>query len=368
MSLSQKQRTGGQAESASWRVRPYEPGDDAAVVSLFIETFKKPLKESQYRWKVIETPWSVGAPGVWLAEAGGKIIGQYAGTPMRFKLGDEQALIVHACDVMTSVDFRRQGVLTALGTRANQAWAAAGVPFVTGLHFGGWGSRRHYLGWREQFKLVWMWRLLRPEPLLSLRLRLPFRTLWPAAASGRLWNLFWDRLLRAAERGVHVSTVDQPGPEYDALWDRIGSEYRALVVRDRAWVAYRYAQAPGFGYRLLLAQVDGQPAGYLAYRLTEHKGRKTGWIADLFTAPEDGPARAALLRRALADLLAAGAMTVRTLAAPGTATFRSFRRAGFLPASSGFDVSIVPLAPDLPRGLLSDPDRWFTMGGDYDVI
>lgn len=356
------------SRSAGWKVRPYQPGDEAQVVNLFTEIFDKPLTEEQYRWKVVASPWPVTAPSVWLAQAGGQIIGQYAGTPMRFKRGDEIQPILHACDVMTAEKFRRQGVLTALGTAAHQAWARAGVPFITGMHYGGWGSRRRHLGWQEQFKMVWLWRILRPGQLLSSRLGLPAPLQQSVALAAHFWNWVWDAVLRLASRQIDVFPVEQPGPEFDDLWTKVGPTYEALVVRDRAWVTYRYHVAPGFGYRLLLARRGDQPVGYLAYRVTDRGGRRTGWIADMFTAPEDAPARAGLLRQVLNVLRAAGAQDVRALVPPGTATFGSFRRAGFLSGTGGFDASIVPLTSDLPKDVLRDPQRWFTMGGDFDVI
>ena len=355
----------------AWQVRPYRAGDEQGIVRLFVATFGKPLTEARYRWKVLQSPWSIDAPTVWLAEAGERIVGHYAGTPMRFRLRGETRHIVHACDAMTDAEFRRQGILSVVGTAAHASWAAADVPLVTGLHFGGWGSRRHYLGWREQYQAAWVWRLLRPERMLRRRLRPPML----AAAAGAVvaglaptWNLGWDLLLRAAADDVQVEPVERPGPEFDTLWSTLEPMYEALVVRDRAWVAYRYHDAPEFGYRLLLARRGGQPAGYLVYRLTSIDGRTTGWIPDLFTAPDDAAARAALLRGALLVLSAAGADHVRALVPMHTSSFTAFRRAGFLLGRGTFDFSIVPLVADLPFDVLRDPRRWFAMGGDFDVI
>jgi LmbE family N-acetylglucosaminyl deacetylase len=39
---------------------------------------------------------------------------------------------------MTHPEFRRHGILTALGERANDVCASAGAPFQIGFHYGGW--------------------------------------------------------------------------------------------------------------------------------------------------------------------------------------------------------------------------------------
>ncbi|MFQ5751523.1 MAG: GNAT family N-acetyltransferase [bacterium] len=350
----------------AWDVRPYQPGDEHQIVRLFNAIFDKKITAEHWLWKFKGQPGPV--ENIWLATVGEQIIAQYAGTPMRFKLAGEEHQILHVADVMTATKFRRQGVLTALGRRAHQAWAAAGVPFVTGLHYGGWGSRRQYLGWKEQFRALWVRRVLRPERLLTHRLTLPQLALWGIAGAARIWNTLSDTLLQKPTQGIEVCPVDKPGPEFDELWASVKSRYEALIVRDRAWVTYRYGTVPEVRYRLLLARRQRQPVGYLSYSLRVHNGRRSGLIADLFTAPEDLPTRVALLRFAVKDLLAYGAEDVRALCTTDPAILTPFKRTGFRVTSAGFDVSIVPLTDHLHLEALQDAQRWFSMGGDFDVV
>lgn len=357
-----------QPEARAWQVRPFAPGDETRIAQLYRTVFDRALPLDQYRWKLVNVPWQTGAPGIWLADAGDRLAGHYGGTPIRFKLGRQQLLTVHTCNAMTDATFRRQGVFSALGTTAHRAWTEAGVPFLIGLPNDQWGTRRKFLGYQEQFKATWYWRPLRPERLLADRYRLPPAAWRPVAALGRLWNAVWDRPLARAAGGIQVEAVDRPGPEFDRLWAALADAYEALVVRDRAWVTYRYADAPRYGYRLLLAKRDGDPAGYLAYRLGQAGAQPMGWIVDIFTGPDDWPARAALLQATLRAMLAAGATSIRTMLPEGTSLVDVFRRAGFRRSRGEFDVSVVPLATDRPPPALTDPERWFTMIGDYDIV
>jgi hypothetical protein len=43
------------------------------------------------------------------------------------------------------------------------------------------------------------------------------------------------------------------------------------------------------------------------------------------------------------------------------------RRLGFI-RRGAFDVQFVPLASELPRAALRDPQRWHIAGGDFDVV
>jgi predicted N-acetyltransferase YhbS len=329
------------AARAAWTVRPGRPEDTASILELFQATFGKPLSEAAYRWKFFESPWRIAAPTTFVAAVGDRIVGHLGGTPLRFRLGGGEVRAVHIGDSMVAEDFRRQGIMTAIGLASKRAWAAGGAALVLALPTQNWVGLRRRLDYRATFRLGWLWRPLRLGSLVPRR---------------------------HAGRGLEVSGVETPGPEFDTLWEAVNGRCEALVVRNRAWVAYRYASAPGFGYRILLARAGKRPAGYLVYRVMTDGGRRNAWIADLFTAPDDRGARAALVRAACAELRRAGAVDVRIFAAPGTALARDLRRAGFLPRRGEYDVRVGPLVPDLPWDLLRDPGRFFLMGGDFDVV
>jgi len=352
-------------EIRAWQVRSYVPGDEERVARLYQAVYGRPLSIDQYRWKLVETPWSLPAPNVWMADAGDRLAGHYAATPLRFKLGDELLTIGHTGDAMTHPEFRRQGVFTTVGLAAHEAWAAAGVPFMVGVPNDQWLSRRAPLGYREQFRVVWLWRPLRPERLLPRRFRQSGALHRLAKLGGRTWTALWNLPLRRTG-DVTVTAVDRPGPIFDTLWQQLQGEYPALYVRDRAWLNYRYCEAPGYGYRILLARRREGPAGYIVYRITGDAERSSGWIVDFFTAADDRTAQSALLQAALAGMGAAGADTARVLLSPQVPLARMLRRAGFWRARGEFDASLVHLEQPLPD--LSAPESWFTMAGDYDII
>jgi hypothetical protein len=162
--------------------------------------------------------------------------------------------------------------------------------------------------------------------------------------------------------------VNAPLPDLDRRWTNLERKYENTGVRDRAWVDWRYLKAPGFGCRVLLARVDGEPAGYVAYRIVEANARRTGIIADLFTAPEDREVSAALLATALDDLWSRGAELARAAAPPGASLHRLLRAAGFMNAPGEFDFKVIAFDPSLSPTQLRDPARWFLTGGDFDVV
>jgi hypothetical protein len=353
-----------QTQNRTWTIRPYRPGDERELTALFLRVFGRPITEAHWRWKLKQLPSPV--ENVWLAVDDRKPIFQYAGIPLRYRMPAGDTTVMVSVDTMTDPDFRRRGLLTEVGQATYDAWRNAGVPFVLGLPNQQWGSRTGALGWELLFPLRWLIRPLRPEAVLARRVGLP--ALSRLAPLSSLWNSFWDRRIRP-DATIQVRAIDQAGPEFDLLWQACLADSRLSVVRDSAWVDWRYLTAPVLEYHVLLAERAGQPVGYLAYRLEEHAGATWGYIAELQTAQADAKGRHALIGQAIKHMRAAGAEAALTLAAPDTPVYQTFRRAGFIWGRRGFfTVQLVPLGPNLPMDLLREPLNWNICGGDFDVI
>lgn len=346
-----------------WTIRPYQPGDEAHLVRLFEQSFGHAITEDHWRWKLKHLPSPV--ENVWVAVHDGTPIFQYGGIPCRFHLpGGEQVAMI-SVDGMTAPAFRRRGILTHTGRFLFDTWQNAGIPFTLGLPNEQWGSRTQALGWKALFPLQWLVRPLRPTTLLARRLHVPF--LAHRAFPNTLWNRFWNRTL-SLDPTVDVRPVDEAGSAFDHLWRACAPDITISVVRDHAWVTWRYLAAPSIDYRVLLATRARQPVGYLAYRIKETLKGKLGFIAEVFTPRTEERGRATLVRHALEALQGEAVDAVFTLATPKTPLFRFFRRAGFVFSPGTFTVQMIPLATPLPIETFRNPHNWHLTGGDFDVV
>lgn len=349
----------------AWRVRPFAPGDEASLTGMFERVFGRPMTTAHYQWKLLDAPGRASIPNVWVAEADGRIIGQYAAAPVRFHLEGRVVTALHGCDVMTDLGWRRRGVLTDLGTRAHRAWREAGVPFVYGLHYGGWGSRRQHLGWREMFSARWLWHPLDAAQLLQDRLPGPDALARVVALPATVGSATARAIAAVRGRSVVVEAAKQDDIEvFDQLWSKLKREDDARVVRDGAWVRHRYLGAPDREYGLLVARRQSEPCGYLAYAVRDGRGS----LVDLFTAPADAACQAALLAELFEMMRARGVRHVRALIPLPGPLAPTLLTAGFLPARGRYDVSLVWLGRGTPSRALTAPSRWLTTGGDFDVL
>jgi hypothetical protein len=138
-------------------------------------------------------------------------------------------------------------------------------------------------------------------------------------------------------------------------------ETRLSTPRDPAWLAWRYAAAPGLGYRALW-QLDGAAGAAIILR-----PRRRAGLAELSLVEVLASSGEAALARLLHRLAGAPASVLTATAAPGTPEREALVRAGFLPlVVPGRWLTALPLRP---TGV--DPRRWssFRFGlGDLELF
>src|SRR5439155_1681161 len=143
---------------------------------------------------------------------------------------------------------------------------------------------------------------------------------------------------------------------------------RQGVVRDRAYLEWRYEQNPT-AYTILAARdADGCLRGYGVGLVVQWGGKRIGYLVDILTGREDRATQVALVKGILRSCADDGAQTVHTwvvkAAASVQSTLRSsLRSVGFFPRDGGW-VLWRPSVDDLP----SDQRAWYLTMADFDGI
>jgi hypothetical protein len=287
---------------------------------------------------------------------------QCAAIPVRYSGPSGHIVGLVAVDAMTAPEFRRQGLLTEVNRYAYERWRTAGVPFIVGLPNQQWGSRTKALGWRELFPLAWRVRPIDFGAIGSRRFGSVARPL--AASAATLWNRYWG-LRTGVDPTIAVRRATSLNV-FDDLWRRIGTTSTSAdsftIVRDRAWIDWRYIRPPDHEYRIWIAERHGVTIGYYVSRLRVDGERRIGYIAEFGAVPDAPGVEATLLAHAVADLGRDGAEAVASLARPRCPADRALRAAGFVFSWGSFSVQAVPLQSTEPPILSA------VFGGDFDVV
>ena len=264
-------------------IRGYTPGDETAILELFARSFHQPRTAEHWQWKFQRNPYD--RERISLAFDRDRLVGHYAGYPMRFVIDGSEIEGNHIGDTMTdpSVRLIGRGPTSVLGR--------------TSLHF-----YEHYCEDRVAFNYGFnaaniqkftlrVLRGVRVEPV-AYRIRDLKRA--PLRPLGRLER-------RAL--GVTLEVAASVSSEWDGLFNRVWRQYGFLSRRDATYVRWRYLESPDPRYTTVALRKWGRLVGWLVLRMRD--GRMT--IGDLLLDPDHAELFDLALRH-LASVFPAGAV------------------------------------------------------------
>ncbi len=227
-----------------FELRPWRPGDEAAINDGFNQVFGQSRALDEWSWKFCRAP--VPSP-IMLAWDDQGLLSQYAGIPARVQVGGGVYWAAQIVDVFSTRRARRLFARRGVYVRTVEAFFEQfGESGEFRLLYGFPGKRALRLG-----VLQLGYDAMEPLPIRQLS-----RALDAGAGSLR------SRLYRAQE-------VSWDHAEIARLWERVGSRYAAGVVRDGARVKQRLAGHPSVEYRILLIfrRWGREPVGWVAFRV-----------------------------------------------------------------------------------------------------
>ncbi len=335
---------------SGWTVRDARPEDSAQLQALFTDTFGYDRGAGHYQWN-LENP--AGAPIVVVAEDAGRIVGQSALWPHRFRVGDEVVMCVQSIDAMAHPDYRGQGMFTQLRKEAMRSAAERGVAMFVGFPIPQHLPWFISMGWEHVGDASSSVRPLHPsqhprvppwaEPALDLAARL---------------------LPRGAQRGIETRAgrpTDDGMARLVQAGDRELSGYR--MDKDAAYLAWRFDERAGRRYHWACAYRDETLTAAAVWGVDAQHGH--AFVAELVGV--DTHSTRAALALAINQAYAAGCPAI--LAIGSVARLRPIlRRAGFLPRGGGLPIVTHQLSTHpLPVDLHSDA-AWSVFGADLDTL
>ena len=255
-------------------IRVFEPGDveQAAAFRRAVEDHDDRWREV-FSWKFLENPARrPERPYGWVLEDRGRIVGLQMGMPHRVSILGEERYVGFSGDTLLHPDYRGKG----WGRRLTEAYIIAqqgGLALTTSSNV-----TSGNVIWRkagaipiDSLQAYYHYRLRTVRPLLStLSARTPWLPLKGIAAPIGA-GLF--RLLRPLHLPpqplLRTESVAPDDPRLDEIWSRLRNEYRIMVIRDRTYRVWRYAQAPLPRPALwIVTAAGGQAVAWFSLRLT----------------------------------------------------------------------------------------------------
>jgi GNAT superfamily N-acetyltransferase len=353
----------------TWKIAPYQPDLSTSLIDLHRRIWPQAeIADAAYqRWQYQENPAGQALASLAQEPSTGQVIGQFGALPVRVVIDGEERLAAIALNVATDPAYQRQGMFAALGAASDRLMAQAGVSLAFAMpnanSFPGFLSR---LGYSFAGDVPFLVRPVNIQKLARSRLPIPL-----AALAGLASRPFYPPLPKAPREvtGVSVTPIARFGEAFDGFWKRLRNRHRVMVVRDAAYLDWRYARIPLRTYTRFAATAGGELAGYIVLRVAELLGLRGGFVVDFVTEASERGRRAgeALLSHALAFFAGEHVDMLAALMLPQAHEYRLLRSARFRPLPKF-------LLPQRFRLVARDADpalsvtNWFFTFGDYDVV
>ena len=294
-------------------IRPYRPGDEAAILATFNVVFREVCGAAYvdrdlatWRWEFGQSP---AGTRISLAVADdGTVAAQYAGVPLRMHTAFGDAVFVHIVDSFVHPEYRKGlkkpglFVETALpwfeDCRANGDAVLYGYPVATAERIG-----QRYLEYKRLRVVDYLCRDVEQA----------------ARAPG---EIAWER---------HERIPDDLGP----LEEACAQQKKCLVRRDRRYLDWRYVRHPERPYELWVARRGGSPCGLLVLRGVHELVPNACTIADWLAHEQDEVTHDAFVAKACERARVLGRKTLLAVFADTSREHAALRGRGFAVVPSG---------------------------------
>jgi hypothetical protein len=157
-----------------------------------------------------------------------------------------------------------------------------------------------------------------------------------AAPAGRLAQplIGLRGLHRQKKSDIEIRSTAQFGPEFDELWAENASRQNISVLKDAAYLSWRYLKCPDRGYKPFSAFRGGKLEGFIVVRGGGESAE--GYILELIVRNAASEVAQALLVHGLNALAESGAGIVRASFPARSPEAAALRRIGFSPWATPF--------------------------------
>jgi len=316
----------------------------------------------QWEWKYERNPFNPERrPHILLLKDDRQTIGMLGTLPLRAAIRGVEHSVSHSCDFVLCAKYRNRGI---------------GRPLVEHLR----RERPLRFGWHNALS----YRSLRRNPGMYARLIPLVRPLDTgrvvahvtgatlarcgtdlAAAAGRLAWMVWGR---TADPRVRIVPLDGFDTRFDDLWRRVRSNYPVILVRDQAYLQWRFGERPDVRYTILGAIKREELVGYSILRNGVVDGEPLGFLVDFLVDRPTTQTLSLLVHAAVEWLRRDGAKAV-ICRATAAAHRRLLYAHGFVPYFWGPRGYLHAVADASEPAVQSFQDlrQWYVTMGDGDL-
>jgi len=196
-------------------IRPYQPEDEGRVLSLWKTAFQKEMPESLWRWKYRENPFGYRIL-LCVNDAGDPVV-MYGGIPYQANWKGKRVEITNLMDIMSHPDYRKTGLFIQTG---NAFFDTFGGPDRSVLLYGFPGKLHFEIG---QKYMVYR----------KLTADVAYLSVEPA-----------HLIPSITQSPGYLEPAGDVDDSFDRLWESCKGSYPLAIIRNAAFLRWRYGNHP----------------------------------------------------------------------------------------------------------------------------
>ncbi|MDW5562534.1 MAG: GNAT family N-acetyltransferase [Methanomassiliicoccus sp.] len=269
-------------------VRAYLEGDETAIVPFLENVMGWPATSTtvdhleHWRWKFLGNP--LGFHLVCVALNGDSVISHSASMPVRMKVGDRTIIASQGVDLCTDPAFRGAGLIGRTMKCRNGMKDHHNVELDFG--FPNWASYNLSVtkqGFKDLGIVMLQHRYIIDEEQFFKKVRF--------GSIKRLGYSSYQILRRSlgprvdVGGGITLGQEGEMGSEFDELYLRASEDFDVMIVRDSAYLNWRYCDPRSGDFIVRTARHDGRLVGYMVMREESKDGSRFLNIVDCLADP-----------------------------------------------------------------------------------
>lgn len=358
----------------TWTSSRYSTEDAAACLELMRRLSPDgEANEAFLDWQLERGPAGPAIGVVAKDTASGRLIAQAAMAPIGVRLSGKPVTAGLALNPLVDPDFQGRGIpldllrkLDAIAAEEKVAFSYAfpddaSLPVLVNQG-----------GFKEIASLSLLIRPLKPERLAmkTTGSRVLART---ASIARMVWRTPVPSVRQKDVPGLTIDQVTDFDEPFAVFWRRVQNRTPLIVVRDSAYLNWRYIEAPGRGYAAFAARSEGKVRALIVLRAAALGRLSAGLIVDLIVEAS-GEGRAAgrlLIDHAGAYFRDQDLDMLATLSLRHTDEFRLFRASGFWMPPKFLEphpLHLVVRSHAEEANAAYDLHNWFLTLGDSQIV
>ncbi|MFQ6104546.1 MAG: GNAT family N-acetyltransferase [Candidatus Glassbacteria bacterium] len=336
--------------------------------NLFSETFGVSVESRYFIWKYMDHPLSFSAVSV--AYLDSQLIGALGAIPKKMKVNDMTLVGTHELDMMVKKEYRNLGVFFKLFKFRLSNRPERKVSMSFGLNDSVLRAfAQRFLGYRDVDTIPEFVRVL--DTSHYLRQRFGDRILGKLLEIPLLFIFLMIDFLSHLTALVpslryRIAAVDRFENGFDELWNRVSMQMGIAVVRDSAYLNWRYVENPQCNYEIYVAKDSrGGVAGFIIFTLLPAP-HEHGVILEFIVDPKKWWVGFILLRKTLSRMKACSAKTAVSWSFPHQWTSWLLKATGFHRRGQNLFLQVRRISEGLEWEYLTDSSKWFISIGDND--